>query len=54
MLRWVVVRPRKDNESKVNNQVIIFYQLTARKIEFDLLNDYLMKNKSITGFDMDM
>ena len=45
---------KKDNESKVNNQVIVFYQLSARKTEFDLLNDYLMKNNSITGFDMDM
>jgi len=45
---------KKDDESKVNNQVIVFYQLTAREIEFESLNDYLMKNRSITGFDMDM
>jgi putative Mg2+ transporter-C (MgtC) family protein len=48
------IQHKKDNESKVDNQVIVFYQLTARKIEFDLLNDYLMKNKFITGFDMGM
>jgi putative Mg2+ transporter-C (MgtC) family protein len=45
---------KKDNESKDNNEVIAFYQLSARKFEFESLNDFLMKSKAISGFDMNM
>jgi putative Mg2+ transporter-C (MgtC) family protein len=45
---------KKDDESKDNNQIIVFYQLSARKFEFESLNDFLMKSKAISGFDMNM
>lgn len=43
---------RKDKEIKNNNEVTIFYRFTAKQKEYDKLNDYLMQNKAISGFEM--
>jgi putative Mg2+ transporter-C (MgtC) family protein len=45
------IRFIKDDQSKINNQIIVFYQLTARKYEFQNLNDFLLKNQAIVGFE---
>jgi putative Mg2+ transporter-C (MgtC) family protein len=45
------IRFIKDDQSKINNQIIVFYRLTARKYEFQNLNDFLLKNQAIVGFE---
>jgi putative Mg2+ transporter-C (MgtC) family protein len=45
------IRFIKDDQSKINNQIIVFYQLTARQYEFQNLNDFLLKNQAIVGFE---
>jgi putative Mg2+ transporter-C (MgtC) family protein len=42
---------QKDQEAKNNSEIIVFYRLTARQVEFDILNDFLMKSRAITGFE---
>jgi putative Mg2+ transporter-C (MgtC) family protein len=45
------IRYIKDDQSKINNQIIVFYQLSARQNEFYNLNDFLLKNQAIVGFE---
>ena len=42
----------KDKEIKNRDEIIVFYKLSAKKKEFELLNDYLMQNKRIVGFEL--
>jgi putative Mg2+ transporter-C (MgtC) family protein len=46
------IKFRKDDVAKNNAEMIVFYELAARKREFDLLNKFLMLNKAITAFEM--
>jgi len=43
---------KKDIQSKINNEIVVFYKLSARQKEFDDLNDFLMQCKEIIGFEM--
>jgi len=43
---------KRDEQSKTNNEVVVFYKLSATQKEFDELNDFLMQNNNITGFEM--
>ena len=42
----------KDKEVKNHDEITIYYKLTAKEAEFDILNKYLMTNKLITGLEM--
>ena len=42
----------KDKEIKNHDEITIYYKLTAKEAEFDILNKYLMTNKLITGLEM--
>jgi putative Mg2+ transporter-C (MgtC) family protein len=46
------IKYRKDGEAKANNEVIVFYKLSATQKEFDALNIFLMQSTDITGFEM--
>lgn len=46
------IRSKLDREIKNGNEVTVFYILTARQKEFERLNEYLMHNKEITGYEM--
>ena len=43
---------RKYKEAKNNNEITVYYKFSDKQHEFEKLNDYLMSNKKITGFDM--
>ena len=43
---------RKYKEAKNNNEITVYYKFSDKQHEFEKLNDYLMTNKKITGFDM--
>ena len=43
---------RKYKEAKNNNEITVYYKFSHKQQEFEKLNDYLMSNKKITGFDM--
>ena len=42
----------KSKEIKNREEIIVFYKFSAKKKEFDLLNQYLMQNNKISGFEM--
>jgi putative Mg2+ transporter-C (MgtC) family protein len=41
----------KSKETKMGEQVIVYYKITANHIKFDELNSYLMNNNAVSGFD---
>jgi putative Mg2+ transporter-C (MgtC) family protein len=41
----------KSKETKMGEQVIVYYKITANHVKFDELNSYLMNNNAVSGFD---
>ena len=42
----------KDKEIKNREVITVFYKFSAKRKEFEVLNDYLMQNKMIIGFEV--
>ena len=50
--REIGLKFRKYKEAKDHNEITVYYKFSDKQKEFEQLNDYLMQNKSISGFEM--